>query len=123
MVDYCSSKFAALGFMDTLHTELHSMGNTGVKTTVLCPSHVNTELFKGFNVGSVMSPEWVAEQTVEAVEVNHHFVILPRFLHVALFWKTVLPTAVWDACVSLSYRSMNSWKPDQANKVFAKMQE
>ena len=122
MVDYCSSKFAARGFMDTLHTELHFMGNTGVSTTVVCPSHVNTELFKGYNVGSVMSPEWVAEQVLGAVETDQHFLLLPRFLQIAIFWQTLLPTPIWDLCVSLSYRSMNTWKPDQANKVFAKME-
>jgi len=121
MVDYCSSKFAARGFMDALHTELHAMGKTGVNTTVVFPSHINTDLFKGFNVGVAMSPQYVASQIIGAVEDNQHSLVLPRVLGIAIFWQGVMPTAMWDLCTSLSYSSMNKWDGTQANKVFKAM--
>mmetsp|Transcript_13159 Transcript_13159/g.15064 ORF Transcript_13159/g.15064 Transcript_13159/m.15064 type:complete len:321 (+) Transcript_13159:91-1053(+) len=121
MVDYCSSKFAARGFMEALHTELHATGKTGVNTTVVFPSHINTDLFKGFNVGMAMSPAYVASQVVGAVEDNQHSLVLPRILGIAIFWQGVMPTQLWDFCTSLSYGSMNKWDGSQANKVFKAM--
>ncbi len=45
--DYCSSKFAAVGFIESLHMELVAMGINGVQTTVVCPYIINTGMFDG----------------------------------------------------------------------------
>lgn len=37
LVDYCSSKFAAVGFDEALRLELESIGSRGVTTTCICP--------------------------------------------------------------------------------------
>lgn len=122
MIDYCTSKFAARGFMEALHTELHALGKTGIKTTVVCPAHINTDLFKGAKMtGGVMSPAYVAKQVVDAVQYNRFHVYLPAALQAGIFWQTVMPSSIWDFFMSFSYSSMNEWKPDQANKIFSKI--
>jgi NAD(P)-dependent dehydrogenase (short-subunit alcohol dehydrogenase family) len=37
MVNYCASKFAAVGFMEALGIELHGEGKDGIHTTTVCP--------------------------------------------------------------------------------------
>ena len=47
LVDYCASKFAAVGLDDALYHELEYSGKTGVKCTVVCPFYINTGMFEG----------------------------------------------------------------------------
>jgi all-trans-retinol dehydrogenase (NAD+) len=47
LVDYCASKFAAVGFDETLRAELWAQRKTGVHTTVVCPFYINTGMFEG----------------------------------------------------------------------------
>lgn len=43
----------ARAFAEGLNRELKSIGATGVHVTCICPTHINTNLFKGFdNPGS-----------------------------------------------------------------------
>ncbi|CAF2624213.1 unnamed protein product [Rotaria sp. Silwood2] len=45
LVDYCSSKFAAVGLHEALTHELYVLKKTGIKTTVVCPSFIDTVIF------------------------------------------------------------------------------
>eukprot|EP00741_Cyanophora_paradoxa_P001831 tig00000507_g1774.t1 len=47
MVDYCASKFAAVGLMEALRLELRAAGAHGVECTTVCPFFVRTALFPG----------------------------------------------------------------------------
>lgn len=47
LVDYCASKFAAVGFDESLRAELWVSKKTGVHTTVVCPYYINTGMFDG----------------------------------------------------------------------------
>ena len=49
-VGYCSSKFGAVGFHESLRVELLSMGKSGVKTTCFCPSTVGTPLLTNVKI-------------------------------------------------------------------------
>lgn len=45
--DYCASKFAAVGFAESIDFEMRDLGKTGVKTTIVCPYFINTGMFDG----------------------------------------------------------------------------
>ncbi len=47
LVDYCSSKYAAVGLHDSLTAELKQEKKTGIHTTVVCPVFINTGMFHG----------------------------------------------------------------------------
>ena len=47
LVDYCSSKFANVGFNEALTLELFEENLDGVKTTVVCPYYIDTGMFAG----------------------------------------------------------------------------
>ena len=46
LCDYCSSKFGAVGFQESLHMELKAM-EKNIHTTVVCPYFINTGMFDG----------------------------------------------------------------------------
>lgn len=47
LVDYCASKFGAVGINEALTMELDTLGCTGVNTTVVCPFFIDTGMFDG----------------------------------------------------------------------------
>lgn len=47
MVDYATSKGAAIAFDNSLRLELVRLKRTGVKTTCVCPYIIDTGMFEG----------------------------------------------------------------------------
>lgn len=47
LVDYCASKFGAVGIHKALTSELHSTKMDGIHTTCVCPYFINTGMFDG----------------------------------------------------------------------------
>jgi len=47
MADYCASKFADVGFHESLREELYALNKTGIQTTLICPFFINTGMFEG----------------------------------------------------------------------------
>lgn len=121
MIEYCTSKFAARGFMEALRVELNALGKTGVKATLVAPAHINTELFQGYSMGSTMQPEWVAEQIVHAIQTDKAMCFLPWYVAVGNFWQGFFPTFIWDFFLMPTNGQLNNWNPTQSNKIFDKM--
>jgi short-subunit dehydrogenase len=85
MVDYCSSKAAAVSFHDGLTAELRDRYNApAVRTVCVCPNYTATTLFKGFHNDSrflapTLAPETVAEAVFAKVLAGTSgFVVLPQ---------------------------------------------
>lgn len=67
LVDYASSKAAALSFHEGLSAELGSIYKAPkVRTVIMCQNYTRTKLFEGFD-GKALYPETVAEEIVKAV--------------------------------------------------------
>lgn len=47
LCDYSASKFAAVGFDESLRNELLQIKKNGVKTTCVCPYYIDTGMFQG----------------------------------------------------------------------------
>ncbi|OQR88508.1 short-chain dehydrogenase/reductase family 16C member 6-like isoform X1 [Thraustotheca clavata] len=47
LVDYCTSKFACVGFHESLRLELQHLGKRGIHTLLVCPLGVTTGMFDG----------------------------------------------------------------------------
>ncbi|OXU32099.1 hypothetical protein TSAR_002940 [Trichomalopsis sarcophagae] len=45
--DYSATKFAAIGYHESLFTELKTHGYDGINTTLVCPYFINTGMFSG----------------------------------------------------------------------------
>ncbi|NXH81383.1 RDHE2 dehydrogenase, partial [Edolisoma coerulescens] len=115
--DYCASKFAAVGFAESMDMEMRILRKTGVKTTVVCPYVINTGMFDGLKskwprVLPILDPEYVAERIITAIRQNQEMLFIPRIIYVLLVLKSFLPV---KACVLLldyfgSFDIMNTFK-------------
>ena len=75
LADYCASKAAAVRFDESIRLEMRSIGQTGVKTTVVCPFFIDTGMFDGVQAKyplllPILKPEWVANKIISAVRCN-----------------------------------------------------
>ncbi|CAH1984007.1 unnamed protein product [Acanthoscelides obtectus] len=97
LVDYCASKFAAVGFDEALRVELEQQGIKDVKTTVVSPYFIQqTGMFE--NVRSRFFPtlnsNQVADRIVEALVREEYVVMLPTIFKYLTVLKAMVP---WSA--------------------------
>jgi all-trans-retinol dehydrogenase (NAD+) len=113
--DYSATKFAAVGFDEALRLELAKQGSA-VKTTLVCPFYVGTEMFQGVTTRfpwllPILEPEYVADRIIAAIEQDRRRLILPRFAYVN-FPLRLLPVAWFDALIDFFgiSRSMDEFR-------------
>ncbi|XP_050298763.1 estradiol 17-beta-dehydrogenase 11-like [Anthonomus grandis grandis] len=97
LVDYCSSKFAAVGFDEALRVELEAQGVKGVKTTAVCPYFItSTGMFD--SVDSRFLPRLnsndVADRIIEGIRANETMVLIPGGMRWGLIMKSLIPWTV-----------------------------
>lgn len=112
---YAATKWAVLGFTESLQEELRLLNQRHVGVTAICPSYITTGLFEGAKpVGFTrwLSPEEVARAVVRAVETNREFVILPRSLRLLYGLAAGWPRSWYKRiCRRLGVsRSMIDWR-------------
>lgn len=117
LVDYCASKYAAIGFDEALRIELEQEGTKGIKTTVICPYFIQqTGMFVDVTSRFVprLKPNDVADRIVEAIEYEELTVMIPTAFRYLYFLKWLFPWSV----VSLLLRSMvPDAHPDNGDQV------
>lgn len=94
MTDYCSSKFAAVGFDESLRSELALQGHQSyINCTVVCPYYINTGMFDGVvsKIIPIMEPEYVTDKIIQGVLTNLEMVIVPRWTVLLLMIKSIMP--------------------------------
>jgi all-trans-retinol dehydrogenase (NAD+) len=84
MTDYSASKFAAIGFDESLRVELKRLGYTGIRTTIVCPYYINTGMFKGVKTRfarllPIQEPDDAVNQIINAIEKNKVRLVMPPF--------------------------------------------
>uniref|UniRef100_A0A3B3SFF7 Short chain dehydrogenase/reductase family 16C, member 5b n=2 Tax=Paramormyrops kingsleyae TaxID=1676925 RepID=A0A3B3SFF7_9TELE len=97
LADYCASKFAAVGFAESVALELLATGKSGVKTTIVCPFFINTGMFDGCDtkwprVLPILDPNYVAKKIVNAILTEQVHLYLPRSLYFMMALKNLMPT-------------------------------
>lgn len=114
--DYCASKFADVGFSESLRRELKSSGHNGITITCVCPYVIDTGMFKGFRpllFNPVLKPEQVAGAVMTAIRKNKPYVIQPFFMIlVTRLLKVILPTGLFDWILHVTggSRAMSTFK-------------
>ncbi len=96
LTDYCASKWAAVGFDESLRMELRER-SPGVKTTVVCPFFIDTGMFKGATtrfplILPILKEKNVATKIVNAVQTEKKQLIMPGFVGVVPLMRA---TPVW----------------------------
>ena len=103
--DYAASKFAEVGFSESLRRELKKFKYTGVKVTCVCPYIIDTGLFKGFKpmvMSPFIKPEDAARAIVEGLKNGKPYVMLPPLSIYSTLVLKLLPTPIFDWLLSLS---------------------
>ncbi|CAF3543427.1 unnamed protein product [Rotaria sordida] len=96
LVDYCSSKFAAVGLHEALTHELYGLKKYGIKTTVVCPGFINTGMFDGAtstDLTPLLDQEKVCDDIVKGIRQNKHLLIIPKSLTLSAILNRIAPRA------------------------------
>ncbi len=102
MGEYVASKFAIVGFTETLRMELKKAGYTGIKTLCVCTTGVDTGLFPGYKaprLTPLLKPEAVAREVLKAVKKGKSHVEIPLVAKIIPAIK-LLPVAMQDAILT-----------------------
>ena len=95
MAAYCASKFAIIGWSESLYHELKPLG---VNVSLVCPGPVSTEFNREFRDAEPKSPPAlfvgaaeVSRQVIRAIERNKFEVVVPRWLALMCTLKRFAP--------------------------------
>lgn len=97
--DYSASKFAAVGFMESLRAELRAQGSS-VNTLTVCPFYINTGMFDGVQsrfpaLLPILDESVVAAQILDSIERGRALLVLPWFAR-TLPLVRLLPIRAFD---------------------------
>ena len=96
---YAASKWALVGWSDSLRLELELSGSSQVRVTTVCPSFISTGMFAGARpprLTRVMTPEAVVARIWKAIDRGTPMLMLPRMVRVSTLFRGVLPIRAWD---------------------------
>lgn len=117
LISYCTSKYAAVGFAESLRTELVSQGYNGIQHTIVYPFLIDTGMFSGISYRLSwfvpgLNPEYVAQQVISAVKKNEIHLIIPRLFYLVPILK-LFPTTVLDSLSDLLLvnKAMDTFNP------------
>lgn len=99
MAAYSASKWAAIGFSDSVRLELEQAGFDQVKVTTVCPTYINTGMFdgaKGILFTPMLEQEDVVARTWTAMLAGDPFVVMPWTSKMNKVLTAVLPIRLRD---------------------------
>jgi len=99
LADYSASKFAVVGFDESLRSEFKK-NKTKIKTTLVCPYFINTGMFDGVKTRfplllPILKPEKVAHKIVRAIAKQKPRLIMPPMVY-STFLLRILPVKIFD---------------------------
>lgn len=97
--DYAASKWAAMGFDESLRAELRKTA-PALRTTVVCPYYIDTGMFRGVRTRfprllPILREDDVAERIVRAIQRDQRRVILPPIVRLLPLLR-MLPVGAFD---------------------------
>jgi all-trans-retinol dehydrogenase (NAD+) len=96
---YAASKWAVIGWSDSLRLELEQQGHHHLKVTTFCPSYISTGMFDGARgplLTPLMSPDDAVDRAWLAVTAGRPQLIAPAMANLGKVLKGILPVRAWD---------------------------
>lgn len=117
---YASSKWAVIGFAESIRVEMKHRNAKHVGVTTVCPTYINTGMFEGVEppkTTQMLDPQDIAAKVIEAVERRRIWVLEPWLVKITPFLKNCLPTPVADYLSDAfgASASMDQWKGHGSN--------
>jgi len=112
---YASSKWAVLGFSESLRLEIKERGIKNIKVTTVCPSYIATGMFSGVKAPFLipwLKPETIVEKIILGIEREVSFVKEPFMVKYVDLLKGILPLSIFDFVAKLIgvSSSMTHWR-------------
>ena len=96
MAVYAASKWAAIGWSESIRIEMDER-RSGVHVTTVAPYYINTGMFDGVrSVIPILNPAKTARKILRAIERNKNFCGMPFPFHLIRLCQGILPTCVFD---------------------------
>ena len=94
---YSASKWAVIGWSDSVRIELKQM-KSNVHFTTIAPYFINTGMFDGVKsrIFPILKPEPTARKILNAIESNRNFKGIPFSYHFIRSCQALLPTSIFD---------------------------
>ncbi|MBW8824429.1 MAG: SDR family NAD(P)-dependent oxidoreductase [Xanthomonadales bacterium] len=108
---YAASKWAMLGWSDSLRLELQQSGHPHIRVTTFCPSYIATGMFEGARgplLTPLMSPESAVAAAWNGMRRGTPIVMKPWTTRLAKVLKGILPLPVWDFVAGRIFHVYNS---------------
>lgn len=112
---YAASKWAAVGWSESLRLELEQAGHRHLAVTTVCPSYIGTGMFEGVRTPlftPLLGPEEAAARIWAAMLAGRPLLLLPRRAHLIRVLRGMLPLRAWDFLADRVlgvYRSMETF--------------
>ncbi len=112
---YCASKFAVVGWTESLRAEMYKLEKHGVKFTTICPSFVSTGMFEGVvqpGEEPMLTPEFMVDKIYQAIKKDAISVKEPFGVKLLPLIKAIGNPKVlmWFAGRSGLHDVMDHWK-------------
>jgi all-trans-retinol dehydrogenase (NAD+) len=113
---YCASKWAALGWSDSVRLELEKAGHRHVKFTTVCPSYISTGMFEGARgplLTPILTPQYVCDTVWAAMKAGKPLITMPWTVRFGMLCRGLLPLPLWDWVAEHIfgvYKSMDEFK-------------
>lgn len=99
MAAYAASKWAVIGWSDSVRLELEQAGHKTVKVTTVCPYYIKTGMFDGAKAAPLLpllDPKDVVRDTWKAMLYGDPMVVLPITVKLSEMMKGFVPTSIRD---------------------------
>ena len=98
---YAASKWATIGWSDSVRIELEQM-KSNVRVTTVAPYYIKTGMFNGVKspIVPLMEPEYAARQIIRSIERDKRVSVVTKLIpfpyHFVRLMQGILPTKVFD---------------------------
>jgi len=111
---YASSKWAVLGFTDSLREELEMTGRGHVGVSAICPSYISTGMFEGAKaplLTPILTPENLAAKIVQCVKKRKAHLLTPWLVRLIPLGKATWPRVIFRRLLQFLgvYQGMQDW--------------
>lgn len=112
---YASSKWAVIGFSESLRLELIDRNIHNIHVTTVCPSYISTGMFQGVKAPLLLpwlKPETIVAKIIHGIENNSAFVKEPFVVKWVDLLKGLLPLKIFTIISKVLgvSTSMTHWK-------------
>lgn len=114
MAVYVASKWAVIGWSESLRLELEAVSKQ-LRVTTVTPFYINTGMFDGVHspIVPILEPHKAARRIINGVKQNKIFVRMPGIVYLLPFVKGILPQRWADTVIGKwfgIYKSMEQFK-------------